>query len=81
MLKKIQIQQTYIYIKHILDYEIKSKLSFKKFSKQYEEEIDLQDEKINQIIKSLNFEEETTNEEKIIKIIVFVTKYLDYDPQ
>ncbi len=72
----------YLYKAYLnLDYEIKSKLSFKKFSKQYEEEIDLWDEKINQIIKSLNFEEETTNEEKIIKIIGFVTKYLDYDPQ
>lgn len=52
----------YLYKAYLnLDYEIKSKLSFKKFSKQYEEE--------------------TTNEEKIIKIIGFVTKYLDYDPQ
>lgn len=66
---------------HIKQYEkeIGSNINFQFFTKENTEKIEKMDKQIKDIVKSFNFDENTTEDEKIIEIVNYVTGKIKYD--
>lgn len=64
-----------------LDEETKKRVKFNAFSDEKLEELKKWDKELTDIVNSFGFTDDTTNEEKIIRIISYVTDRIDYDPE